>query len=653
MGWSRLPHTANLSQELARTFGNGLDTGMVCKWVPTLVLGLAMASCSDYGPDHDLIKLSGLRPKLVESGDTLQIFGSGFAEGSPARVSFRGDIFRPGEAPKRDVEIVVRTKDTSKDTIAFTVNDELEQAFCGTGPDALHAAFQGTVTLAFAAGSGSLAPVAGTLRGVNLEIVPKVKSLQAAREREQLSRDALKFLGLDLTDEGATDCCTVGDAQGRALLAGIKPGERLVQFEGVPVRAPTDLIPSGRNKMATVWVRRDDASQPVARTIDVQGFRWSIPSELAAAFAALLFAIGLVVGVSSPIRNVFGSLCTQAARVLFVARLRARTHGARLSALRTCLADLPLPDFAALRIAQVFAVIVLGGLCATLTVREELVSGELDLLLWWLLSSATVCVATLIEHLARAKDGWLRSLLIAAQVLAHQLPLLVVIVLVMVASHSPRIPEIVRMQGPWPNSWLIVHDPALTAASLLAIGALVPVAERGSRAGSATPMTQSQLSAQGAQDAAGPGLLRFLSVRVHVWVQSVLLVILLFGGWAVTSDHSHDQRGVWFLLPALVLLAKTWIVIACISFARSVFHSITYRYSTPWVLKIAFPATLLCGVLSCLWTWGVRQWALTWADRSLRWVMLTALVAALFSFVLRTQRNIRSGLRTPLERYWT
>jgi len=641
-----------MAQELARTTGRRLDNAMVCRPGLVVVGVLAVVGCADRGPNQDLIKLSGLRPKLVESGDTLQIHGAGFSEGTPARITFRGDIFRPGEVPRRDVEIVVRTKDTSKDTITFVVNDELEQAFCGVGFDASHAAFKGAVTVSFSAGSNSLAPVSGTIRGVELELLPRVWVPQAVRDRQRASEDALRFLGLELADGGSNECCTVASATGRASLAGIKPGDRLVQFDGVPVRAPTDLIPAGRNRTAKVWVRGENAAQPVVRSIDVQGFRWSIPSELAAAFGALMLASILVIGQTSFARKVFGSLCSRASQVLASSGIDTRSGRAQFTGFRHYLMDLPLPDAVALRIAQVFSVIILGAVCAAVSLREELVSGELDLLLWWVLSSVAISATVLSERLFRPGTRAGDSFLSAARALVHQFPLLIVIALASVATRSPRMVEIVRTQGWWVHSWLIFRDPGLALASLLAIASLVPVPENG---GPRSSGSQKLFTVRDRRDSPARALLVFLSTRVHLWVQSLLLAVLLFGGWGASQEQlsDHAGRGAWALLPAAVLLVKTWTIIAALSLLRSMLPSLTHRHSTGWVLKGVLPLSILAGALSCLWTWGVRQWSLPWAAQALRWVTLSVFLALLLAAGVRIVRRLRSGIRAPLENYWT
>lgn len=629
---------------------------MVLKPIWAMVWAAVSISCSDNDPNHDLISLSGISPKVFESGDTLQIVGSGFAEGSSARVSFRGDIFRAGQSPKRDVEVVVRTQDTSKDTISFQVNDELEHAFSGTGDTAVHASFHGTVTLSFAAGAGSFAPVSGTLRGVNLEVIPRTRSAQAASEQQKLAQQAVGFLGLGLTDEGTTDCCTVATSQGRASLAGIKPGDRLVQFDGIPVRSLSDLIPAGRHRTASVWIRRENSAQPVVRNIDVQGFRWTIPSELAPAFALLIVVLGSFLGFASPIRKFLTSLGIGVAKAFSRPLAPPHLHSvvrAGFSKLRGYLSDLPFPDSAVLRIAQVTAVIALGGLCALLTVREELVSGELDLILWWLVSSVAVSLATFVYGISKYQSRLLSSARLALQSLVHQFPLFMLIAISMVVTRSSRMADIVRVQGPWPHSWLIFHDPAFAAVSLLAMGALIPVAEGAMPAEKAAIVSTSTGLHKSTHLPAGV-LLTFLTNRVHLWLQSILLVVLLFGGWAVPFDagYINQARGVWLLLPALVLLVKAWGMSSVLSLGRTLFCSITYRHSTPWALKFGALLSLVLGFLVLLWVSGLRHWSLQWADAAMRWALLSLVGVLLLALGLRARGRVSTRFRAPLENYW-
>ena len=616
----------------------------------TLALG-----CAEETASPDLVQLTGVSPQVVESGDTVQIAGHGFPEGSPARLSFQGDVFRAGQAPKRGVEVIVRTQDTSKDTITLVVNDELENAFCGVGDTATHAVFRGTVRLAFAASANSLAPISGNLKGVTLEVLPRFKSVQSTRERQLLSQQALNFLGLHLAESGQSDCCTVATAEGRALLAGIKSGDKLIEFDGVPVRSPLDLVPSGRNRTASVSIQSESSTLPVIRNVDVQGFRWTIPSELAPAFAALLLVLGFIAGFASPVRKAFLSLSISIAKGIERSHPRqgVRTAwNAGLSAMRNYVSDLPLPDLAALKVAQLTSVIAIGGLCGILAVREELVSGELDLVLWWLVSTVTISLGAFALAIARLMNRFAQCLLFTAQAALHQFPLLLLIASSVIVARSAHLADIVRMQGAWPHNWLFVHDPAFTITALLAMAALIPTAEL------ATPnrdwVKLTAFVQPPNSNSPGVALLSFATNQLHLWVQSVLLATLLFGGWSVPGATSvaNQHPITWMLLATLILLLKSWLIISVLSAVRSLFQRLTYRHTAPWVLKFGSPWGLLCGLLTSTWVWGVRYWALPWADTVMHWVMLSLVVAFILALALSTLGRIRHGHEGTIGSHW-
>jgi NADH:ubiquinone oxidoreductase subunit H len=220
-------------------------------------------------------------------------------------------------------------------------------------------------------------------------------------------------------------------------------------------------------------------------------------------------------------------------------------------------------------------------------------------------------------------------------------------------TRSSRMADIVRAQGPWPHSWLIFHDPAFTAVSLLAMSALIPVAD------GAMP-TEKAAGVAGATALRKPAhlpavmLLTFLTNRVHLWLQSILLVVLLFGGWAVPFDTGYisQARGLWLFVPTIVLLIKAWSMSSALSFARTLFCSITFRHSTPWALKFGALLSLLFGLLVLLWVSGLRHWSLQWADAAMRWAMLSLVVVLLLTFGLQTRGRIGTRFRTPLENYW-
>ena len=605
------------------------------------ILLLAPSACIESPASPDLVTVTGLSPQIVESSDTLQVSGHGFPEGVPARLSFRGDIFRAGQAPERNVNIIVRTQETTKDTVTLSVNDELEQAFCGVGDVAAHATFRGNVSIAFSARATGMAPVSGTLRDVNFEVEPKLKSFQVERERQRVSKDAQQFLGLTLGDSGPSDCCTVVAAEGRALLAGIAAGDRLVDFDGVSVLRPSDLVPSGRNRTARLTVRRAASQAPLVRSIDVQGFRWTIPSELAPAFACLLTALGILLAAVSPIRTLLRSLASAIARGLET-RLRPEKFqvslGHLFSIMKRCTSDIPLPESATVKIAGVGSVVALGSLSAVMAIREELLSSELDLPLWWLLTTFAISLTAFLLSLAHMRCGLVRSLVFAFQALLHQIPLLGLIVSVIVVTRTSRLADIVRAQGGFPQDWLLVHDPALAVTAILVLVALVPIVAP------QKIMTTPRLGSD--REPPNAGLISFLANRLHVWIQALLLSILLLGGWSVPGAEAATSNGpvTLKLLAIAALLIKTWAIVAVVSLIRWSVGSLSLRHTARWVLSRGLPLAISMSFLTFVWAFCVRYWAILWADAVVHWVVLGLLLATCGLLAKLTLNRLRRGV---------
>jgi len=608
------------------------------------ILLLALPACVESPASPDLVTVSGLSPQIVELSDTLQVSGHGFPEGVPARISFRGDIFRAGQVPERNVNIVVRTQETTKDTVTLSVNDELEQAFCGAGDVAAHATFRGNVSIAFSARSTGMAPVSGTLRDVNFEVEPKLKSFQVERERQRVSQEAQQFLGLTLGDSGPSDCCTVVAAQGRALLAGISPGDRLLDFDGVSVLRPSDLVPSGRNRTARLTLRRAGSQAPLVRNLDVQGFRWTIPSELAPALGCLLTALGILFAAVSPIRTLLRSLASAMARGL-EKRLVSENFQVTLrhwfSVIKQCTSDMPLPESATVKIAGVGSVVALGSLSAVMTIREELLSSELDLPLWWLLTTFAITLTAFLLSLAHVRSGFVRSVVFATQAILHQIPLLILIVSIIVVTRTSRLADIVHAQGAFPQDWLLVHDPALAVTAILVLVALVPaVAPQKILATSADPERSREVISPSAS------LISFLANRLHVWIQALLLSILLLGGWSVPGAELAAGNGhvTLKLLAIAVLLLKTWAIVAVVSLVRWSVGSLSLRHTARWVLRRGLPLTLSTSLLTFVWAYCVRYWAILWADAVVHWVVLGLLLATGGLLIKLTLNRLRRGV---------
>ena len=70
-------------------------------WIlAVLALVLALTGCQeDVMPE--LVKVTDVVPREAEVGDRLEITGAGFPQGRTARVTFKGELRRPGERDER------------------------------------------------------------------------------------------------------------------------------------------------------------------------------------------------------------------------------------------------------------------------------------------------------------------------------------------------------------------------------------------------------------------------------------------------------------------------------------------------------------------------------------------------------------------------
>jgi len=621
--------------------------------ISVTALGLALlmvGGCVDGSASPDLVSATGVSPQSVELGDTLQVAGRGFPEGVPARLSFHGDLFRAGKPPQRNVDIVVRTQDTSKDAISLLINDEVERAFCGSGDLASHATFRGDITVAFSARSAGMAPVTGRLRDVSLQVQPKIGSYQVERERQRVADEALKFLGLTLSDSSPTDCCTVLGAQGRALLAGLNPGDHILDFDGVTVSRASDLVPSGRNRSARLSIRREGAQTPIVRNIDVQGFRWTIPSELAPALACMLTVIGILIAWVSPIRHLVGTIAGAMARSLEEHRRTRGLGWARLrlsSTLRHCTSDTQLPEFASVRVAAVGSVVALGGLCTIMAVREELLSAELDLPLWWIGTTLVLALSSFMLSLAHFRGGFVKSLAVALHAIVHQVPTLALIISVILVTRTSRLADIVHAQSGWPQQWLLVHDPALAVSVILALLALVPQI--------ADPRFSERYPAFATS--AGPasssaGLMSFVANKLHLWVQCVLLAMLVLGGWSVPGIEHTAMSSATKLLAIAGLLSKAFVLVAIVSLARWSLGTVRLQHTLAWTLRCGVPISILASVGTLGWNYCVRHWAITWADAVMHWVVLGLLSAMITLVFVQTRSRLRHSASLSVVSPW-
>ena len=143
-----------------------------------------------------LVEVTELAPREVETGDRLEVHGTGFPQGRTGKVTLEGTVFRPGEPPMRGVSIDVEGTVATPDRLELVVRDALTERFCGRGDRAAHATFRGTVEVSFASNNPEAPPLVGRLRSASLDVLPS--SARASVLEAQIAEGGrvLAFLGV-------------------------------------------------------------------------------------------------------------------------------------------------------------------------------------------------------------------------------------------------------------------------------------------------------------------------------------------------------------------------------------------------------------------------------------------------------------------------
>lgn len=587
---------------------------------------IAVFGCQNANSGPSLLSLSGMSPTEIELGDELEIVGTGFPEGKPARVVFRGDLYRAGSKPLKDQEIVARTTSLSPRSLSLAVSDQLRAAFTGQADEAHHTTFRGDIEVSFAPKKAGSAPVTGTLSDVVLDVEPGLVSPLLSRQRDAAADEALAFLGIQLRPIEQGDCCVVGGVEGRAAAAGLKPGDKLVDMDGVTVTNRWDLVPTAARRTSRLTFR-GAAGPLVIRDIDVQGYHSSAPSELGPAMGLIGFVVGLLLMESTRLGRPLAWFTRWLSKRLGE-RTRSQQRLVRTRPFAAILKSewLALPEDPRYHMLGVGLLLGLLAVTLSLSLRVELVSPELDLLLWCLLSTVSVVWATCLT-MVRQRDKRLRSALRAAcSSLLHQLPLLTLVSGAIFEVQSLRLLDLVDAQGAGPLGWTVFRSPAWLLLTLLAILALVPTIEpnqvRMDSDASPTPGRLLNLSF---------GLGRVLGGTLHLWSTATLLALIAFGGFRLPEWVANAQSmsiGLQLMGVGLLLL-KSWGIVSLVVALRHVAGEIRIGDSLELLVRYGLGLVLVSAAGAFLWIWLGRTLSLGWLHEVTAWVLLSTTLAVL------------------------
>ncbi|HKY35437.1 MAG TPA: NADH-quinone oxidoreductase subunit H [Polyangiaceae bacterium] len=575
------------------------------------LLALAALSLGCAAPDGGpgLLQLTELSVREVGRGDTLEIVGAGFPEGRVARLTFRGDVFRPGRSPQHGVEASIAARTATPHVLEANVSEELVTAFCGRD-DGAHATFRGDITAAFAPRKSGAPPVAGSLQGIVLDVEPSRETDEdralAMAEGERFAR----FLGVTLSADGGGPLRVQKlEAEGRGAEVGLTAGDVIEELSGVRIGNVSDFVPPPRARSARIGLQRGGIGEAALVAVDVVEFKPGTLSDLTPAMALVGSAILALLLALSPL----GRFSTWLA--LTVAK---RSRGRELGEPRRWLVATrglsgALPGGA----AAYFGAALGSSLLALSALGAPLVARELDLPILLLAASSALTVAGFLSQLSArraldAKAGAKRAL----WVLLAQLPIASALLVSVISVGSLRADDFSSAQLGMPWHFLAFSSPAHFMALLLGIFALVPEATLPSRASSGLiPRAVKRWPALPAVEWA------------HLVVMAGLLCIMLLGGFAVPwlSELDRVSSASRMALGAGLLVLKTFCVVLVVAALRWSLGRVSVEQCRAALLRVGLPAALALPIAAELWLLGAQGLVLS----AYRGVIALALFVAL------------------------
>ncbi|HYJ07691.1 MAG TPA: NADH-quinone oxidoreductase subunit H [Polyangiaceae bacterium] len=590
-----------------------------------LAVAVLTLGCSATNAGPGLLQLTELSAHEVGRGDTLEITGAGFPEGRTARLTLRGDVFRPGRSPMHDVEVSITARTSTPHVLEAEITDEVVHAFCGRDGGA-HATFRGDVTAAFAPRKSGAPPVAGSLQGVVLDVEPSHESDEehalAIAEGERFAR----FLGIAVSAEGSGPLRIQKlEPGGRGVEVGLAAGDVIEELSGVRLRDISDFVPAPRARTARIGLHRGGVSESALVAVDVAEFKPGTLSDLIPALALVGSAILALLLALSPLGRFWSWFALAAAK-----RGRQRNGQARK---RWLLVAHGVSGALPASTASYFGVALGSSLLALGAFGVPLVARELDLPILLLAASSALVVAGFLSQLAgRGRLELGKAARRALWVLIAQVPLASALLVSVISVGSLRADDFALAQAGMPWRFLAFSSPAHFLALFLGVFALVPESALASSASSSLPPRP---------------LPRWPALPAVEWahliVSSGLLCLVLLGGFAVPwlSELDRTSSLSRMALGAVLLVLKTLGVVLVVAALRWTLGRVSVEQCRQALLRVGLPAAVALPVAAELWRLGAQGLVLS----AYRGVIALALFVAATVGCGLVVRRLGQGLR--------
>lgn len=580
---------------------------------------LALASCETQ-PTHEVLALTDLTPRQVEPGDRVVFHATGLPLPQDIRrmtLRLSGNLARPGVGPcARPVTLTLVDPPEGLAPSDYVRGVEGESYASGAGhtlrivggtrlevfldaamirtlsrcpgeaatADATHATLSltgphGGASLRVETVQGNVLASARALRGPTLDLhTDGVRSLTHEIAARTEAERVLGSLGIQLASahpvEGGlqVDRVTPGS---NAERAGITDGDVLVRLDGVTLLTVGDFRPPHGADRAVISLRRGDAvdDHPIRLTAVTRG----VPTDLVATGVILLVAFGLLLLARRGTPTPFVWLTDGGARTLPGTRVEAAPSV--LARWRASLrnGELPLLEGARGREDAVLLGAAIVSLALAVPFGQLAFSLDPDAAVTHLGLAIVATGFPVLRAWRGADRNRARAALIALsrRAIVELLALLSLASLV-TAAGALHLQAIVASQGAAPWAWNLLRDPARV---ILGLAYLAPLA----------------LAAEDEPD----GVVERAARWTVTVLRSVIAAAVLLGGWCVPGvAHLEQDASVSLqMLGVLLLLAKTWGVVALLRVVGPAMQRFHPAQRTRFALRVALPWTVAAAVL--------------------------------------------------------
>lgn len=544
-------------------------------WLGLLVFGWCVWACNTAAPH--LLSLQSVHPHALQARDVLELAGDGFVAGAEGRLTLEGTLYRPGQPPQ-EVRAQLGVQGINATRAEARLPDDVVERWCTTEEDGLvHATFRGRLRLAFRPRTLGAPPLIGELDQVVLEVYPEfgVPAAALASRVEALQQE----LGWTLREATAGVVVEQVEPQGRAYEAGLRQGDRLLEFAGVTVTDPSDLAPYSGQREARVRIRHVRGGEPQDLTLDVTGV---FPLTAAAwkwGWVLVGVVVGLIVSSRSPLGYLLAWLESQAA----VRPGPTRLSLPRLGGLqRRSRRRLPRGFSAFLGVSLLFA-----GLA------WRLYPLELDLL-WVFLGGVVLrCLAGLLSGGLGVRWSLWRGL----WAVVRQLPVVVAtascLAATLIERGSLQLTDVARRGSSEPAIHLFASLPEyFSGLALLACALILALRQEVRRANSSARARLAAALARWLEDA-------------HLLIVGGLFAVLFLGGWGMSAPLEGGSK-LPSLTDLLVFEAKlvTWYVL--LVWLRGRPAHLPHATANALILRYFVPISL--GALLLVPVWSAPAW---------------------------------------------